>query len=128
MARTSLRAPSGVCSDLTPHLPELREALTEQRRFRLDQLAKLIGDIPQTNAAPLDPHDEVAIALHAGATAALADIENALHRMDTGEYGRCQHCGASIPLERLEILPAAPLCMACQRTAEARQWVLRQAR
>lgn len=119
MARTPLRAPSGAGANLTPHLPNLRDALTEQRQFRLDQLAELVGDIPETCATSMDPHDEVTIALHAGATAALADIDNALARMDTGDYGRCRHCSAPIPLERLEILPATPLCMTCQHTAEA---------
>lgn len=121
--RTSQRAPGRARDELTPHLPELRDALEEQRRFRLDQLVQ-IGDVPETGAA-LDAHDEVTLALRAGATVALADIGKAIRRMDTGDYGRCQQCAAAIALERLEILPAAPLCMACQRTVEARQWVLR---
>ncbi len=127
---TSTRAyqsvPSRPRNELAPHLPELRDALEEQRRFRLEQL-DLIGEVPETGAA-MDAHDEVALALHAGATAALVDIGKALRRMDTGDYGRCQQCAAAIALERLEILPAAPLCMDCQRRVEARQWVLRNSR
>lgn len=128
MPRTPVPARISARPDLTPHLPELRDALIEQRRFRIDQLAGLIGDICHNGADPLDPHDEVAIALHAGATAALADIDTALDRMDTGDYGRCQRCAAAIAMERLEVLPAAALCMACQHTAEAGQWAPRHRR
>lgn len=123
MPSTSLRAPGGARTDLTPHLPELHAALIQQRQFRSDQLAELLGNVAtHTTATALDPHDEVTVALHAGAAAALADIETALSRMNTGEYGRCQRCAAAIPIARLEVLPAAPLCMPCQHTAEASQW------
>lgn len=128
MASTPVPARRSARADLAPHLSELRDALNEQRRFRRDQLAELVGEISPTNGRPLDPHDEVAIALHAGATAALADIETALRRMDTGDYGRCQRCADAIAIERLEILPAAPLCMTCQHTAEAGEWSLRRGR
>jgi RNA polymerase-binding transcription factor DksA len=39
--------------------------------------------------------------------------------MRSGRYGRCVHCEATIPLERLEILPAVALCMTCQRPEPA---------
>ncbi|MGQ7792747.1 TraR/DksA family transcriptional regulator [Faunimonas sp. B44] len=40
-------------------------------------------------------------------------IEAALRRMADGEYGYCLECGAFIGLKRLEIDPAAALCVAC---------------
>jgi DnaK suppressor protein len=45
----------------------------------------------------------------------LADVEQALARMDAGTYGRCERCGQPIGDERLEALPAARLCMSCKR-------------
>lgn len=45
--------------------------------------------------------------------------ENALHRFERDEYGVCAHCGQPIPMERLEALPHATLCMRCQREQEA---------
>jgi DnaK suppressor protein len=45
----------------------------------------------------------------------LADVEQALARMDAGTYGRCERCGQPIGEERLEALPAARLCMSCKR-------------
>ena len=54
-----------------------------------------------------------------GARLALTDVESALARISYGSYGRCAHCGTTLPLERLEVLPQAALCMPCQRDADA---------
>jgi RNA polymerase-binding transcription factor DksA len=40
-------------------------------------------------------------------------IEAALHRIETGEYGDCARCGATIAPERLDLLPFTPLCRDC---------------
>lgn len=37
----------------------------------------------------------------------LKDVNDALERMEKGQYGLCKECGAEIPLERLEANPAA---------------------
>ncbi len=37
----------------------------------------------------------------------LADIEDALRRLEDGTYGRCEVCGAPIPDDRLEANPTA---------------------
>ena len=49
----------------------------------------------------------------------LAQIEVALERMVTGDYGVCDDCGRNIPLARLQALPYATLCIQCQRGQEA---------
>jgi RNA polymerase-binding protein DksA len=41
----------------------------------------------------------------------LRQIEKALARIDTGEYGRCEICGKEIPVERLEAVPWTTLCI-----------------
>lgn len=43
----------------------------------------------------------------------LAEIEAALTRLDEGTYGRCVHCAAAIPEERLELRPFAGQCVTC---------------
>jgi DnaK suppressor protein len=45
----------------------------------------------------------------------LGDVEQALARMDAGTYGTCERCGQPIDEERLDALPAAPLCLTCKR-------------
>jgi DnaK suppressor protein len=41
----------------------------------------------------------------------LRQIEKALARIESGEYGRCEICGKEIPLERLEATPSTTLCI-----------------
>lgn len=92
-------------------------ALREQRRFRLEQVAQLA----EARTAGSNPYGspEVTAALTGAATHALAEIEAALARLRDGSYGRCTGCGQQIIRERLEVLPAAALCMACQHRAAA---------
>ncbi len=47
--------------------------------------------------------------------ARIQSLEEALRRLEQGEYGRCVRCGKEIQPERLEILPATSLCSACAR-------------
>jgi DnaK suppressor protein len=98
-------------------LAALRAMLEQQRRFRLDQLDQLRhSDRPGLLGAD-DP--EIGSSLAAGARAALRDVLDALHRMDDGTYGLCLTCGTRLAIERLEVLPQAPLCMSCQHAAES---------
>lgn len=100
--------------ELRRHLPALRSALVQQRRFRTEQLAELRTRVPVGPA-----QEEVAETLRRGASVALIGIDAALERMDRGRYGACVTCGMQIAPERLEILPAVALCMDCQRTHDA---------
>ncbi|SMC56120.1 TraR/DksA C4-type zinc finger protein [Sporomusa malonica] len=48
----------------------------------------------------------------------LSSVERALEKIHLGTYGRCDHCGAVIPAERLEALPWATQCIGCQEHFE----------
>jgi RNA polymerase-binding transcription factor DksA len=43
----------------------------------------------------------------------LTDVQHALRRLENGTYGSCATCHLPIPLERLEAIPSARLCVAC---------------
>ena len=45
-------------------------------------------------------------------------VEDALARIDRGEYGYCQQCGEDIPAKRLEVQPWARHCVRCQELEE----------
>ena len=51
----------------------------------------------------------------------LKAIEEALWRLQSGEYGTCEECGRSIPMSRLHALPYATSCVACQRSSESQR-------
>jgi DnaK suppressor protein len=44
----------------------------------------------------------------------LADVEEALKRLQEGTYGRCLSCGQPIPEQRLEAIPWAVRDVACE--------------
>jgi RNA polymerase-binding protein DksA len=50
----------------------------------------------------------------------LEEIDAALKRIEEGTYGICSNRGEQIPVERLEALPWATLCIDCQRERERR--------
>lgn len=43
----------------------------------------------------------------------IAEVRNALLRIERGEYGTCIACGEDIAPARLEALPTATRCIAC---------------
>ena len=44
----------------------------------------------------------------------LVEVQQALARIDNGTYGICSNCGQPIPEKRLEAIPWATLCVACE--------------
>lgn len=48
-------------------------------------------------------------------------IDQALVRIESGQYGRCEVCGKEIPQARLEAVPATARCMACAVVGESQE-------
>jgi DnaK suppressor protein len=46
-------------------------------------------------------------------TIRLQEVENALRRIERGEYGICTKCGEDISAPRLRVRPEARLCVGC---------------
>ena len=49
----------------------------------------------------------------------LNQVNEALARLELGDYGRCKCCGNPIGVARLEALPYAMLCIDCADASEA---------
>jgi DnaK suppressor protein len=47
------------------------------------------------------------------------EVLAALERIEQGTYGKCESCGETIPIERLEALPTARLCVSCKQSARS---------
>jgi DnaK suppressor protein len=47
-----------------------------------------------------------------------SEIQHALDKIGEGRYGDCERCGEPIAVERLEALPFARHCIACQEIVE----------
>ena len=91
----------------------LRDTLEQQFQRYTDQLVDLTVRSQQPDRGG---YDDNLPALITSARQAVADTAKALRRMAEGSYGTCESCTAEIPLERLEILPHASFCVACQRS------------
>ena len=48
----------------------------------------------------------------------LQAIEEALDRIEDGSFGECSNCGEAVNRKRLEAVPWAKLCLACQELEE----------
>ncbi len=57
----------------------------------------------------------------------LANIEVALEKMRDGSYGKCEGCNNPIPAVRLQALPYATYCIACQQEVEKNGRIQRSA-
>ena len=105
-------------------LPAAR-ARAEQRIRELTAVLAGIVDA-SANANLDDEHDpegatvaferEQTAALLERAREQLAQLDDALERVEQGTYGICETCGNPIPAERLDAQPATRKCVSCAST------------
>jgi RNA polymerase-binding transcription factor DksA len=62
----------------------------------------------------------MAVTLSARERGRIVEIDEALERMDEGNYGMCAACGFEISDERLQAIPFARHCRDCQKYQERR--------
>ena len=67
----------------------------------------------------MDVNKEMALRLGERESQMIADIDQALLRIQEGSYGVCAHCGKLIDERRLEALPTARYDAACQAIIES---------
>jgi len=48
----------------------------------------------------------------------LLQVDEAIARIDNGNFGRCTHCGEPLAKPRIEAIPWARLCINCQELLE----------
>ncbi|HEV7373207.1 MAG TPA: TraR/DksA family transcriptional regulator [Pyrinomonadaceae bacterium] len=66
-----------------------------------------------------DVSQELALRLGERESQNIADIDQALMRIDEGTYGQCARCGKPIDERRLEAMPTARYDAACQTEIES---------
>jgi RNA polymerase-binding transcription factor DksA len=93
----------------------LAELQTRVRKIEMD-LEEPVSERFEEQATERED-DEVLEDLGQAGTREIAMIEAALDRIEKGSYGTCVRCGEPIGEERLDVLPATPLCRDCARGA-----------
>jgi DnaK suppressor protein len=122
----------------TPTAPGLREHLDAERQRILDRLAQMSSLMDPSNwwphlkdgaadAGSVATTRDTAASVQHQALQRLAQVDEALRRLDDGTYGTCAVCGSAIPKSRLDAVPYAITCVDHPRAsryelADATEW------
>jgi len=119
----------------TKDLKAIRKKLIDEKVEILEEIVNLKGDslnkslkdasgdlsgysIHMADMAT-DLYDrEFSLELAEGERKRLYEIDDAINRVDNGEYGICTECGEAIPKGRLKAMPQAECCIKCREEAE----------
>lgn len=103
-----------------------REALDHFQQQHRESLEDRTGELSSFRFHPADlgteaMEQEKAFLLASQEGRRLYETDEALRRLynDPEGFDRCEHCGETIPFERLDILPTARTCARCQAELEA---------
>lgn len=106
---------------------EAREIKDKLLAEREQLIQKLNGnDLSVDDSETPDPVDlavrnyskNVMLAVSENESRQLALIDEAIRRLEDKEYGDCQNCGKEVNPKRLNAIPWARYCLACQELVE----------
>jgi DnaK suppressor protein len=102
-------------------LEQLRRYSDRARENQTDALEMALNDDGVKDVADMslnDVNQEIEYRLSERDSQMVADIDQALLRIEEGSYGTCARCGKEIPERRLEALPTARYDAECQSLIE----------
>ena len=100
-------------------LVELRRHAAHINEEQASALEITNDDVKDSDHALHDVIQGLALKLSDNESKMVADIDQALMRMEEGSYGMCVRCGREIDERRLEAVPTARYDAACQAAVEA---------
>lgn len=87
--------------------------------------AEMINDDPffadSIDQASADADKTLALQIKHREARVLSEIDEALRRIESGNFGECNRCGESITLARMRANPASTLCIDCKAELESEQ-------
>lgn len=102
---------------LTEELRRHTEKISEDQANALEAIDDSVKD--SADMSVQDVNQETALRMGERESQMVADIDQALLRIEEGTYGVCQRCGKHIDERRLEAVPTARYDAACQTIFEA---------
>jgi len=110
-------------------LEAFKEQLQQKREDILSEAGKTLSEMTDQNQNVPDPNDRATIEsgrsfelrIRDRERKLLSKIEEALQRVEDGEYGICEGCGDEIGLKRLEARPVTTLCIDCKTAQETKE-------
>jgi DnaK suppressor protein len=99
----------------------LRQRMQELR----SEAGKTVENMDEDENFP-DPSDRASMESNRNSVLRIRDrerklifkIQEALRRLDEGDYGVCEECGENIGIERLKARPMTTLCIDCKSSQE----------
>ncbi|MEV4278194.1 TraR/DksA family transcriptional regulator [Actinoplanes xinjiangensis] len=98
---------------------EYDRSLSEITELQRERLADSAGD-DQADTGTKTFEREQEITLANTLLERITQVERAIDRLGSGNYGWCERCGTQIPVERLAAFPSATLCVSCKQLEERR--------
>jgi len=98
---------------------ELLSGVREQHAISLESASDGIQDI--ADQATMAYTKEFLLSIGDAERQLLKQVDAALEKIKLKKYGQCERCGEKIGEKRLEALPFARLCIACQQEEEERR-------
>ncbi len=95
---------------------EVLETLKREAAEEYQHLLQTVKD--EQDIALADLQEDTILSLLEPKIRELEEIEQALIRIENGEYGRCIDCGKWLRIKRLEIMPWAARCRECKEKWE----------
>ena len=115
-------------------LKKFKQLLLDKRKTILEEITKMnpqIGTTIKDSTGDLSSYSyhmadqgtdamerEMAFMLTSKSGRLLYHIDEAIRRIELGEYGQCFSCGKQISLARLEAVPHARFCIDCKSAEE----------
>ena len=115
-------------------LEEHKQRLQRSLSARIDEIrahdhdGKLPEGLDPADASAADLEQACGVALAEMASEAICRVDQALARLEHGEYGVCSDCDTPIAGKRLQALPFAVRCRACEELHESREHARRSSR
>ena len=98
---------------------EYDQSLSEITELQRERFADSAGD-DQADTGTKTFEREQEITLANNLLERITQVERAIGRVGSGNYGWCERCGNQIPVERLAAFPSATLCVSCKQLEERR--------
>jgi len=108
---------------------KFRSQLLEKREEILAEAGKTMSEMTDQTTNIPDPNDRATIEsgrsfelrIRDRERKLLSKIEEAIGRLNEGEYGLCDGCGEEIGVKRLEARPVTTYCIDCKTLQETKE-------
>ncbi|SHO45634.1 RNA polymerase-binding protein DksA [Desulfopila aestuarii] len=110
-------------------LEQFKEQLITKKEEILAEVGKTLNEMTDQTTNIPDPNDRATVEsgrsfelrIRDRERKLLSKIEEALVRIEEGEFGVCDGCGEEIGIKRLEARPVTTLCIDCKTLQETRE-------